>query len=87
MIADGLGLKTELSDAAPGVVLFGVGLLIIFLTRFKVILRERKADGATTDFFAKDDGLFSAKNPVLEVLNLIARIVRALSAFITRSIS
>jgi hypothetical protein len=34
-----IGVKSQLSDAAPGTVLFVVGLLVVWLTRFDVRLR------------------------------------------------
>ena len=35
-----LGLKSEISDAAPGVVLFIVGIFFVWITRPKVKLRD-----------------------------------------------
>jgi hypothetical protein len=35
-VASFIGLKTELSDAAPGVVVFIVGIFFVLITRFKV---------------------------------------------------
>lgn len=34
-----LGAKSEVSDATPGVILFIVGLFVVFITRFKVKLK------------------------------------------------
>jgi hypothetical protein len=36
-----IGIQGKLSDAAPGTVLFVVGLLVVFLTRFDVRVRNR----------------------------------------------
>lgn len=35
-----IGIQGKLSDAAPGTVLFVVGLLVVFLTRFDVRVRQ-----------------------------------------------
>ena len=35
-----IGLQTKLSDAAPGTVLFVVGLAVVWLTRFAVRVRQ-----------------------------------------------
>lgn len=40
MVAEVLGLKTELSDATPGVVLFVVGIFMVWITRFNPRIRE-----------------------------------------------
>ena len=37
-----IGVKGQLSDAAPGTVLFVVGLLVVWLTRFEVRWRGRE---------------------------------------------
>ena len=41
-IANTVGLKTELNDAAPGTVLLVVGLLIIVITKFSFTIKKRK---------------------------------------------
>lgn len=38
-VGDFIGVKSRLADAAPGTVLFVVGLLIVWLTRFSVKVR------------------------------------------------
>jgi hypothetical protein len=40
--ANAVGMKTELNDAAPGTVLLIIGLLIIYVTRFKFTVKKRK---------------------------------------------
>ena len=35
-VASLLGLSTQLNDAAPGVVIFVVGIFIVFITRFRI---------------------------------------------------
>jgi hypothetical protein len=37
-----LGLESNISDAAPGVILFIVGLFIVFITRYVVTVRDKK---------------------------------------------
>ena len=37
-----IGVQSKLSDAAPGTVLFVVGLLVVWLTRFDVHIRNRR---------------------------------------------
>ena len=39
-VGEVIGLKSKLSDAAPGTVLFVVGLVVVFLTRFTVRVRR-----------------------------------------------
>jgi apolipoprotein N-acyltransferase len=41
-VGEFIGVQSKLSDAAPGTVLFVVGLLVVWLTRFNV--RVRKSD-------------------------------------------
>ena len=36
-----IGVATDISDAAPGVVLFVVGLFIVWVTRFSVTVHKR----------------------------------------------
>jgi hypothetical protein len=37
-----IGAESKLSDAAPGVVLFVVGGLIVFVTRFRIMAQHSK---------------------------------------------
>src|SRR6266550_4381110 len=39
-VGEVIGVKSKLSDAAPGTVLFVVGLAVVFLTRFSVRVRQ-----------------------------------------------
>jgi hypothetical protein len=39
-VGEFIGVQSKLSDAAPGTVLFVVGLLIVWLTRFAVRVRQ-----------------------------------------------
>lgn len=39
-VGEVIGVKSRLSDAAPGTVLFIVGLAVVFLTRFTVRVRQ-----------------------------------------------
>jgi uncharacterized membrane protein len=39
-VGDFIGIQSKLADAAPGTVLFIVGLLVIWLTRFSVRVRQ-----------------------------------------------
>jgi hypothetical protein len=39
-IGEFIGVKSQLSDAAPGTVLFVVGLAVVWLTRFAVRVRQ-----------------------------------------------
>ena len=39
-VGEAIGVKSKLSDAAPGTVLFVVGLAVVFLTRFTVRVRQ-----------------------------------------------
>ena len=39
-VGEVIGVKSKLSDAAPGTVLFVVGLAVVFLTRFTVRVRQ-----------------------------------------------
>jgi hypothetical protein len=39
-VGEVIGVKSQLSDAAPGTVLFVVGLAVVFLTRFTVRVRQ-----------------------------------------------
>ncbi len=39
-VGEVIGVKSKLSDAAPGTVLFVVGLAVVFLTRFTVRVRR-----------------------------------------------
>ena len=39
-VGEVIGVKSKLSDAAPGTVLFIVGLAVVFLTRFTVRVRQ-----------------------------------------------
>ena len=39
-----LGLKSSLSDAPRGVVLFVVGLLVVFMTRFRTWTERRRIE-------------------------------------------
>ena len=39
-VGEVIGLKSKLSDAAPGTVLFVVGLAVVWLTRFAVRVRQ-----------------------------------------------
>ena len=39
-VGEVIGVKSKLSDAAPGTVLFVVGLAVVFLTRFTVRVRH-----------------------------------------------
>ncbi len=39
-VGEVIGVKSKLSDAAPGTVLFVVGLAVVFLTRFAVRVRQ-----------------------------------------------
>jgi hypothetical protein len=41
-VGEFIGVQGRLSDAAPGTVLFVVGLLVVWLTRFDVRLRARQ---------------------------------------------
>lgn len=51
-----IGVKGQLSDAAPGTVLFVVGLLVVWLTRFDVRWHARER--------ALDDGRHEARKAV-----------------------
>lgn len=35
-----VGASNEISDAAPGTILFIVGLLVVWITRFKIVIKE-----------------------------------------------
>src|SRR5438094_4610948 len=39
-VGEFIGVQTKLSDAAPGTVLFVVGLVVVWLTRFAVRVRQ-----------------------------------------------
>ena len=41
----GMGLESKLAKASPGVILFLVGLYIIWITRFRYIVKSPKAGG------------------------------------------
>jgi hypothetical protein len=40
-----LGLSTQLTDAAPGVIVFVVGIFMVFITRFRVSHVREHSDG------------------------------------------
>ncbi|MBT8342168.1 MAG: hypothetical protein HKP58_09810 [Desulfatitalea sp.] len=39
-VAEMIGAKSKITDAAPGVILFIVGLLIVYITRFSAKVRK-----------------------------------------------
>ena len=39
-VGDFIGVKSRLADAAPGTVLFVIGLLVVWLTRFSIRVRQ-----------------------------------------------
>jgi hypothetical protein len=43
-VGEFIGVKSRLSDAAPGTVLFVVGLAVVWLTRFSVRVRPPRID-------------------------------------------
>jgi hypothetical protein len=43
-VGEFIGVKSRLSDAAPGTVLFVVGLAVVWLTRFSVRVRQPLVD-------------------------------------------
>lgn len=41
-VASALGMESSLSDAAPGAILFVVGLFVVFVTKFSIKLKDKK---------------------------------------------